>query len=109
MRKCKDPQFKRNSLPYRLGADQLENTFAEKALQALVDISQQYSLVVKKANSLLGYFRQTITSRLREVILLLCSALVRPYLECWSQRWSLQYKRGGGHTVKSPARGHKDD
>lgn len=37
----------------------------------------------KKANSILGYIRQNITRRSREVILLLCSALVRMHLVCY--------------------------
>ena len=54
---------------------------AEKDLVGvLVDtklaMSQQCALEAKKVNSLLGYIRQSIASRLREVILPLCSALV---------------------------------
>ena len=63
---------------YRLGTDQLESSFAQKALERTkLTMSQQCVLVGKKANSLLGCIRQSVTSRSREVILPLCSALVR--------------------------------
>ena len=64
-----------------LGATQLEGNLAEKALGILVDttlnMSQQCALAAKKANGILGCIRQSIASRSREVILPLCSALVR--------------------------------
>ncbi|KAK4806316.1 LOW QUALITY PROTEIN: hypothetical protein QYF61_008502 [Mycteria americana] len=44
-------------------------------------------------NSGLGSIRQGVVSRWREVILLLCSMLVRTHLECWVQRWAPQYER----------------
>ncbi|KAK4822717.1 hypothetical protein QYF61_019714 [Mycteria americana] len=67
----------------RLGTDQLESSFAQKALeQTKLTMSQQCVLVGKKANSLLGCIRQSVTSRSREVILPRCSALVR---HIWTQ------------------------
>ena len=34
-----------------------------------------------------------MASRVREVILTLCSALVRPHLDLCIQKWSTQYRR----------------
>ncbi|KAK4829089.1 hypothetical protein QYF61_002040 [Mycteria americana] len=54
---------------------------AEKDPGVLVDtklnMSQQYVLAAKKANSILGCIRKSVTSRLREVILPLYSALAK--------------------------------
>ncbi|KAK4825178.1 hypothetical protein QYF61_024658 [Mycteria americana] len=51
----------------RLGADQLGSSFAEKALELLVDtkltMSQQRALVAMVANSILGCIRKSIASR----------------------------------------------
>lgn len=72
-----------------LGATQLGSNLAEKALRVPVDtklnMSQQCALEAKQANGILGCIRQSMASRSREAILLLCSALVRPHLECWVQ------------------------
>jgi len=60
---------------YKLEADQLESSFAEKALVVLVDtkltMNQQCTLVAKVASSILGCIRSSITSRLRAVIIVL--------------------------------------
>jgi len=77
-----------------LGAMQLASRLAEKDLGVLVDtklnMSQQCVHVSKKANGILG----CIISRLREVILPLYSALVKPNMEHCVQFQASLYKRG---------------
>ena len=69
---------------YRLGNEWIESSPEEKNFRVLVDkklnMTWQRLFAAQKASHILGCIKRSVTSRSREVILPLCSALVRPHL-----------------------------
>ena len=81
---------------YRLGRERIESSPQEKDLGVLVDeklnMTWQRMLTAQQANHILSCI-ESVASRLKEVILPLCSALVRPHLESCVRLWSPQHRR----------------
>ena len=77
--------------------ERIDYSLAEKDLGVLVDwkldMSQQCAFAAQKANCILRCIKRSMTMRLREVILPLYSALVRPHQKYCIQMWSRQYRR----------------
>ncbi|KFV19839.1 hypothetical protein N340_04345, partial [Tauraco erythrolophus] len=82
---------------YKLGTEWVESSPEEKDLGVFIDeklnMSRQCAPAAQKANRILGCIKRSVVSRSREVILPLCSALVRPHLEYCVQFWCSHHKR----------------
>jgi len=82
---------------YRLDGEWIERSPEQKDLGVLVDkglnMTQWCALTAQKINRILGCIPSSMASRLREGILPLCSALVRPHLESCVQLWTPQHRK----------------
>lgn len=74
---------------YRLAANLLERSSAEENLGVLVNdnlaMTHQCALLFKQAKGILGYIKDSMASRSREMIFSLYSALLWPHLEFCTQ------------------------
>ncbi|KAJ7411815.1 hypothetical protein BTVI_48486 [Pitangus sulphuratus] len=82
---------------YRLGGEVIQSNPLEKDLGVMVDeklnMSQQCAFTAQKANGILGCIQRSVTSRSREVIVPLYSALMRPHLKYCIQFWCPQHNK----------------
>ena len=78
---------------YRLG-ELTESSPAEKDLGVFLDekldMSQQCVLTAQKTNTVLGCFKRGVATKVKEVTVLLYTALMRPHLH---PGWGSQYKK----------------
>ena len=58
-----------------------------------LNMTRQCVFAAQKASCILGCIKRSMTTRSREVILLLYSALVRPHLEYCIQLWGPHHKK----------------
>jgi len=82
---------------YMLRGEWIESSPEEKDLGILVDgnldMTCQCVLTAQKASRIPGCNKSSVSSRSREVILPLCSTLLRHHLESSTQLWSPQHRK----------------
>ena len=98
---------------YSLGDERFESSPVEKDLGVLVfekfNMTQQCVLAAQKANCILGCIKSSVTSRSREEIIPVYSALVRPHLQYCVQIWGPQHRKDMDLSERLQRRDTKND
>lgn len=84
--------------PYMLRTAQLQSSLADRRIWESwwipkLNMTQQCAFATKRAHGILSRLRKNVGSSLREVILHIYLALLKPHLDYCIQFWSYQYRR----------------
>ncbi|PKU42522.1 hypothetical protein llap_7179 [Limosa lapponica baueri] len=94
--KCKVLPLETNNLKHQhmAGHHQAGKQLCPVLVDTKLNESQKCALAAKEANDILRCIRRSVSSRPRDIVLPLISALVaRPCLEFWVQFWAPHCKR----------------
>ena len=98
---------------YRTGKEHAESSPTEKELEVLsnkkLDMIQQCALAGQKANCILGCIKRGVASREREVIVHLCSVLLRTCQEHCTQDKRTPAQKRCTAVGAGPEEGQEDD
>jgi len=108
-RECRALALGRDNPKHVLGADQLESSSAEQGVGVPADRAGNVPSWQGKLNSILGCVGSVTASGSREVILPLCSALVRLIWAAVSRAGLASTREIWAYCEAGPVQGHQDD
>ena len=77
-----------------------------ESIDERLNMSWQCAVAAQRANGILDSIRRRVASRVRDVVVPLYSAFMRPHLEYCLQVWGLQHRKDVELVVVGVLRGH---